>query len=157
MNAPVLDLGKGGTEAHQFVLDKEWRHLRQSYLFLLAIGETGHGLAWYPRLAVWSLDMAQRAGSVADQREGLADSQKGFYQLDRVLVFGEIPHWPMTTGVEDGVVVFLPNAIEAHRPVELGVGVGIRLEPAGEVGLKVRLVALGIERWRPPLGDARVI
>jgi len=30
MNAPVLDLGKGGTEAHQFVLDKEGRHLRQS-------------------------------------------------------------------------------------------------------------------------------
>ena len=63
----------------------------------------------------------------------------------------------MTTGVEDGIVVFLLNAIEARRPVELGVGVGIRLEPAGEVGLKVRLVALGIERWRPPLGDARVI
>src|SRR5213075_1612054 len=54
--------------------------------------------------------------------EGLAGGQEGLHQLDRVLVFGEIPHRPMTTGVEDGIVVFLLDAIEARRPVELGVG-----------------------------------
>ena len=70
VNAPVLHLGKGGTEAHRFVLDKEGYHFRQSYLFL-AIGEAGHGLALYEQLAVRDLDMAQRAGRVADQREGL--------------------------------------------------------------------------------------
>jgi hypothetical protein len=63
----------------------------------------------------------------------------------------------MTTGVEDGIVVFLLDAIEARRPVELGVGVGILLEPTGDVGLKARLVALGSSGGRPPLGDARVI
>jgi hypothetical protein len=83
---------------------------------------------------------------VADHRERLAGSQEGFQQLDRVLVFGEIPHRPMATGVEDGIVIFLLDAIEAHRPVELGVGVGVLLEPPCDVGLEVRLVALGIER-----------
>jgi hypothetical protein len=58
----------------------------------------------------------------------------------------------MTNGVEDGIVVFLVDAIEARRPVELGVGVGILLEPTGDVGLKARLVALGIERRAPALG-----
>src|SRR5262245_53866271 len=45
MDAPVLDLGKGGAEAHQFVLDEEGHHLRQAHLFLLTIGEAGHVLA----------------------------------------------------------------------------------------------------------------
>jgi hypothetical protein len=52
VNAPVFDLGKDGTEAHQFVFDKEGYHLRQSYLFFLAIGEADHGLALYEQLAV---------------------------------------------------------------------------------------------------------
>jgi len=58
----------------------------------------------------------------------------------------------MTTGVEDGIVVFLLDAIEAHRPAELGVGVGILLKPTGDVGLEARLVALGLERRVPALG-----
>jgi hypothetical protein len=53
----------------------------------------------------------------------------------------------MTTGIEDGVVVFLLDPVEAHRPVELGFSVGILFEPTGGVGLEARLVALGIE-WR---------
>jgi hypothetical protein len=63
----------------------------------------------------------------------------------------------VTARVEDGVIVFLLDAIEAHCPVELGSGVGIFLESTRDIGLEVRLVALGIERRRPPLGDARVI
>jgi hypothetical protein len=59
----------------------------------------------------------------------------------------------MATGVEDGIVIFLLDAIEAHRHVELGVGVGVLLEPPCDVGLEVRLIALGIKRgttalWR---------
>src|SRR6516162_9359060 len=145
MNAPVLDLGKGDTEAHQFVLDKEGYHLRQSYLFFLAIGEAGHRLALYERLAVRGLDMAQCAGRVADQREGFAGGQEGFYQLDRVLVFGEIPHRPMTTGVEDGIVVVRLDAVETKCCRELRFRVRIGFEPMRKVGLKVRLVALRIE------------
>jgi hypothetical protein len=53
----------------------------------------------------------------------------------------------MPTGIEDGVVVFLLDPVEAHRPVELGFSVGILFEPTGDVGLEARLVALGIE-WR---------
>jgi hypothetical protein len=37
INAPVLDLGKGGTEPHHFVLDKEGHHLCQFYLIFLAM------------------------------------------------------------------------------------------------------------------------
>src|SRR5262249_35815701 len=54
---------------------------------------------------------------------------------------------PVTTGVEDGVVVFLLDPVETHRPVELGFGVRVLFEPTGDVGLESRLVALGI-KWR---------
>jgi hypothetical protein len=58
----------------------------------------------------------------------------------------------MATEVENGIVVFLLDAIEACRPVELSVGVGVLFEPPGDVGLEVRLVALGIERRAVALG-----
>jgi hypothetical protein len=89
---------------------------------------------------------------MADQREGLAGREEGIHQLDRVLIFGEIPNRLMATGIEDGVVVLLLDAIGACRPVELRVGVCILLEPAGDVGLETRLVALGIERRAPAFG-----
>jgi hypothetical protein len=53
----------------------------------------------------------------------------------------------VTTGIEDGVVVFLLDPLETHRPVELGFSVGVLFEPTGDVGLEARLVALGI-KWR---------
>jgi hypothetical protein len=37
----------------------------QSNLFFLTIGEAGHGLAVYERLAVWGLDVMQRGGARA--------------------------------------------------------------------------------------------
>ena len=58
----------------------------------------------------------------------------------------------MTTWIKDGIVVFLLYAIEALRPVELGVGVGILFEPTGDVGPEARLVAFGIERRAPAFG-----
>jgi hypothetical protein len=58
----------------------------------------------------------------------------------------------MAAGVEDGIVVFLLDAIEAYRPVQLRIGVGVLLEPPCDVGLEVRLIALGIERRAAALG-----
>jgi hypothetical protein len=58
----------------------------------------------------------------------------------------------MAAGVEDGIVVFLLDAIEARRPVQLSVGVGVLFESPGDVGLEVRLVALRIERRATALG-----
>jgi len=52
----------------------------------------------------------------------------------------------VTSGVKDGIVVFLLDAIEARCAVELSVGVGVLFKPPGDVGLEARLVALGIER-----------
>src|SRR5215470_1948482 len=66
VNAPVLDLGEDGAEAHQLVLDEEGYHLRQAHVFFLAIGEAGQVLALDERLASRGLDMAQRAGGVAN-------------------------------------------------------------------------------------------
>ena len=82
MYVPILDLGKGGTEAHQFVFDEEGHHLRQSHLFFLTIGKASHVLALDERLALRSFDMAQRAGSVADERDVLACGQERLDQLD---------------------------------------------------------------------------
>src|SRR5262249_57776616 len=91
--------------------------------------------------------MAQHAGSVADKRNGFAGSEERFDQLDRVLVFREIPHRTMAARIEDGVVVFLSDAVETQRLVELSFGVRVLLEPTRDVGLEARLVALGI-KWR---------
>lgn len=86
VNSPVLHLGKGGTEAHQFVLDKEGHHLCQPYSFFFAIGEAGHGLAIDQELAGWRLEMTERTRRVADHREDLAGSEERFQQLDRVIL-----------------------------------------------------------------------
>src|SRR5215831_5783498 len=146
VNAPVLDLGEDGAEAHQLVLDEEGDKLRQAHRFFLAIGETGHVLAVDERLAFRSLDMAQHAGGVADQGDVLAGGEEGFDQLDRVLVFREVPHRTMAAWIEDSVVVFLFYAIEAQGLVELGFGIGVLLEATGDDGLKAGVLALGIER-----------
>jgi len=60
----------------------------------------------------------------------------------------------MAAGVEDSIVVLLLDAIEARRPAQLSVGVGVLFEPPGDVGLEVRFVALGIERRTTALGGS---
>src|SRR5215831_4448126 len=45
VDTPVFDLGKGGTEAEQFVLDEERHDLGQANIRLLTVGEPGHLLA----------------------------------------------------------------------------------------------------------------
>src|ERR1700739_177792 len=87
------------------------------------------------------------------QTNAMVFGQGGFYQGYAVLVFGEIPHRPMTTGVEDGVEVLSPDAVEANRCREPRFCVCISFEPMRKVGLKVGLVAFRIERrlaalWR---------
>ena len=52
----------------------------------------------------------------------------------------------MAAWIEDGIEVFLFNAIEAQRLIELSFGIGILLEATSDVGLEVRILALGIER-----------
>ena len=83
---------------------------------------------------------------MADHSEGLAGGHEGFQQLDRVLVFGEIPHRPMATGIENGIEILLLDAVEAKRRGELCIRGRIGFEPAGQIGLEVRLVTLRIER-----------
>src|SRR5262249_58865201 len=103
----------------------------------------GHVLALDERLASRGLDMAQYAGGVADQGDELACGEEGFDQLDRILVFREVPHRTMAAWIEDGIVVFLFYAIEAQRLVELGFGIGVLLEATGDVGLKAGVWGLG--------------
>ncbi len=76
---------------------------------------------------------------------GLPAARKDFDQLDRVLVFGEIPHRAMAARIEDRVEVFLPDAVEANGLVELSFRGRVLLEPARKVGLGFGLVTLGIE------------
>ena len=52
----------------------------------------------------------------------------------------------MAAGVEDGIVIFLFDAIEANRRGELCIRGHISFKAAGKVGLKFRFVAFRIER-----------
>src|SRR5271168_4208093 len=76
----------------------------------------------------------------------LTGGKEGLDQLDGVRVFGEIPHRAVAARVEDGVEVFLLDAVKARGLVELSFRSSIFLEPAREVGTEFRFVALGIER-----------
>ena len=67
-------------------------------------------------------------------------------------VFGQIPHRAVAARIEDGIVVLLLHAVEAHRLVELGLRVGVLLEATGDVRLEARILALGIERRTTALG-----
>src|SRR5262249_4831369 len=51
VDAPVFDLGEGGTEGEQLVLDEERHDLGQPNIRLLSAGEPGHLLALNSRLA----------------------------------------------------------------------------------------------------------
>src|SRR5262249_60837718 len=98
------------------------------------------------RLAPGVRDVAQHARGMADQRHMLASGEEGLDQLDGVGVFGQIPHWAMAARIEDGIIILLLQALEAHRLVELALGIGVLLEATSDVGLEARILALGIER-----------
>ena len=76
----------------------------------------------------------------------LAGSNKGLDQVDGILVLGEIPHRAMATRVEDGVEVFLLDAVEANGLIELSFRRGVLLEADREISTGFGFVALGIER-----------
>src|SRR5262249_40891003 len=95
---------------------------------------------------VGGLDVAQRAGSVIDERDWLAGSNHRLEQPDRVLILSQIPHRAMAAGVEDGVEVLGLDAVEAKCCRELRFRIRVGFEPVRKVGLKVWLVALRIER-----------
>src|SRR5262249_1906642 len=64
----------------------------------------------------------------------------------------QIPHWAVAARIEDSVVVLLFHIVEAHRLVELVLRVRVLLEATSDVRLKVRILALGIERRTTTLG-----
>src|SRR5262249_21181556 len=147
-----FDLGKGGTEAEQFVLDEERHDLGEANIRLLTVGEPGHLLALDQRLAGGGPYVAQDAGGRADQCHWLSGGKSGVDQLDGIGVFGQIPHWAVAARIKDSVVVLLFRTVEAHRLIELALRVRVLLEATGDVRLKARILALGIERRTTALG-----
>src|SRR5262245_61309276 len=152
MDAPVFDLGKGGTEAEQLVLDEERHDLRQPDIGLLTVSEPGHLLPLDQRLAGGGLYMAQDAWGMADQRHRLSGGKEGLDQLDGIGVVGQIPRWAVAARIEDRVVVLLFHTVEAHRLIKLALRARVLLEAAGDVRLEARILALGIERRTTALG-----
>jgi hypothetical protein len=96
--------------------------------------------------------VTQNTGRVTDQCEGLAGSQEGFQQLDRVLILCQIPDRAVAAGVEDGIVVLGLDAVEANCCREPRLCICIGFEPMRKVGLEVWLVALRIQRRAPAFG-----
>jgi len=152
VHAPVGRFREDGTELQHLVLDEEGNHLGQAHVLFLAVGEAGHFLALDQRLAIGRLDVAQRSGRMTHDGDGLAGGEEGLDQLDRVLVFGEVPHRAVAARIEQRVEVFLPDAVEADGLVELGLRRRIVLETHRQVGAELGLVALGVERRTAALG-----
>src|SRR5215469_10133503 len=70
------------------------------------------------RLAGGGLDVAQDAGRMADQRYRLPGGEEGLDQLYGIRIFGQVPHRAVAAWIEDGIVVLLFHAFEAHRLVQ---------------------------------------
>jgi len=73
-----------------------------------------------------------------------------------MLVFGKIPHRAMATGVEDGIEVFLPDAVEPKGLVELSFCSCVLLELSVRSVRNWGSLLLGSSGGRPPFGDASV-
>ena len=99
--------------------------------------------------------MAQHARRVADERDGFAGADERFDQPDRIWVLGEVPHRPMAARIEDRVEIVLTDAIEPRRVGEARLGGLVRLEPAGEIGLKFGFIALWVQRRLTALGRSK--
>src|SRR5262245_7542134 len=91
-------------------------------------------------------------GAMAAQYHRLAGGEGGFDQHGRLRIFGQVPHRAMAPRIEDGIIILLLHALEAHRLVELTLGIVVLLEATGDVGLEVRILALGIERRAAAFG-----
>ena len=76
----------------------------------------------------------------------LASGKKGLDQLDRALVFDEIPHRAVAARIEDGVETLLLDAVKANSLVKLSLRSDILFKSARKVGPEFGLVTLGIER-----------
>jgi hypothetical protein len=76
----------------------------------------------------------------------LAGGKEGLDQLDGVLVFGEILHRAVAARVEDGVKVFLPDAVKANGLVELSFRSGVLLESERKVSAGFGFVSPGVKR-----------
>ena len=63
----------------------------------------------------------------------------------------------MATRIENGVEVFLLDAVEANGLIELGFCSCVLLEPAREISTGLGFVALGIEGRTAAFRDASVI
>src|SRR5271167_3045992 len=88
----------------------------------------------------------QRPRGMAHDADWLTGSNEGLDQFDGMLVFGEIPHRAMATRVEDGVEVFLLDAVEANGLIQLSFRRCVLLKPDREISTGFGFVALGIER-----------
>src|SRR5262249_48156302 len=83
---------------------------------------------------------------MTNQGDWLTGGKEGLDQLDRVPVFGEIPHRAVAARIEDGVEIFLLDPVKTDSSVKLSLRSDVLLEPERKVGPEFWLVALGIER-----------
>ena len=107
---------------------------------------SGNFLAFNQELAIHRFDVMQRPCGMAHDADRLAGRNEGLDQFNGMLVFGEIPHRAMAARVEDGIEVFLLDAVEANGLIELSFRGCVLLEPDRELGTGFGFVTLGIER-----------
>src|SRR5277367_569711 len=146
VNYPVGHLREDRAQFQHLIFDKKWHYFGEADVCFLAVGEAGHFLALNQRLALWRLDVTQHARGMTHYADWLTCGKEGLDQLDGVLVLGEIPHRTVAARIEDGVEVFLPDAVEAKGLVELSFRSHVLLEPQREVGAEFGFVALGVQR-----------
>jgi hypothetical protein len=58
---------------------------------------------------------AEGTGDVAYQRHRLTGAEEGLDELERIRIFGQIPHWAVAARIEDGIVILL-HGLENPRP-----------------------------------------
>jgi hypothetical protein len=79
---------------------------------------------------------------------GFTGGQEGFDRLDGVLVFIEIPHPAVAARIEDGVGVFLLDALKANDSVKLSFRSDVLFRSDRKVSSEFRFAEQWGPKWR---------
>jgi hypothetical protein len=142
---PVCNFRVPGSPSDHCVLHEDGNNLGETYGFFFSVGEARHFSPFHNEFTVFVPGIDESNWSMAHGGYGLVGCPELFDQPDGRLVVYEIPERAVSSGVEDRIKVAGRKRVQPDCGGKFGVRSAISLEPTSRLGLRVGVVALGIE------------
>jgi len=139
-------------EPRQLIFEQEGDGVGQPDSLFLTIGEAGDLAPRDQRRAIRRLGVREDRGGMADRGERLARGEGLLDDLLRIRVVGEIPQRTVAAGIEDRVIGRRFDRRQQFGSGELLLGLGVGLEAARGLGLRVGGGRLGVDWGLAALG-----